>query len=923
MGALEDLGRQPTPATAPAATPNAPRSALEALGTTAPRSALEALDTEPRRETWSERAFKPETTFAQAYREQSAANVKELGHDLTQTFTPEFGPFSTLHTAWAALKTIGALGNLMATPVESAATAFVGVPFETVTGLKGAKEKIGTYASFAAQLYADPFSLASKAGAFTRSGQIGSAIEKGLSPTTRSAEARNVESLIRPNQAALVQQEQKNIAALEQFRKQADVLSRDQPTSLDFMRVMSGEAPKNPLPAALQPLAQELRRIIDMHTRLLQSLGYLPNAIADYWPRLWKDPTAATNRLQAWQAAQYAKAPLRGSRGRAGLMQRSIPTFEEGLQMGLEPVTYNPVEYALIRTSGMARWYWMTQIAKEMKAQPYTRFFRSDAEARAAGDFVRLNDDVFRVFLPPVSEQTRAGAKAALKASNTLTPAEQNLMMARSYGPHEMGGYYAPADAARVFNNFVSKSALEGPVYNVLRYGGNAFNMAQLGLSFFHPTMVSLDASVSEVARLGGLAKRGELSQFGKAAPSLAPGIGPLYTAVRLTRIGKAVRDNYLGLSGAAPQYMQDAENLVRAGGRITMDNLYHADASGGFMKAIKGHYFMNEVAKTFREAPGQDPALKALTGTARMAARLVETSMEPIMQTFVPLMKQGLFSDLSRDWMAAHPNAGEQEIREGMQTIWDSVENRMGQMTYDNVFWTKTLKDLGFLFIRAVGWNLGTIREIGGGTADLLRSANRTLSRTSTLDKSLSLRAQYTIALPIVIGLNGALVNYMFTGKGPETLYDYFFPRTGRMIPGTNTPERVSIPSYMKDWFSVMSDPGKTILNKLHPLWELGQEFYNNRYYYGGIIRDPKHGNPVVQSLEWMGRSIMPFSWRGIEREWKEGTRDPVPFIMSMFGFVPAATTITDPSKSERYQEMQDEKAWRTLKRQEKKGMM
>lgn len=911
------LGRRTPPANAPAATPD-----IVPLR----RPATAGPDIVPlgaqRPQTWSERAFAPVTSFPETYRRQSTENIHALGHALTDVFSPH----GTLGEAWAALKLLGALGTEAATPVESAATSFIGVPFESITGLKGAKEKIGEYASFAAQLYADPFSLASKVGAAGRAGQIGKATERIFSPTTASREAKAVESIIRPNQAALIQQEQKNIEALDRFRQTADTIARDQPLSLDFMRVMSGETPRNPLPAALQPLAQELRRILDEHTARLQSLGYLPNAIADYWPRLWKDPAAATNRLNAWEAAQYAKAPIRGGRGRAGLMQRTIPTFEEGLQMGLEPVTYNPVDLAMIRLGGMNKWYWGTRLAKELKAQPYVKFFRNDAEARAAGDFVRLDDPVFRAILPPISEDARAAAKAHLRTSNTLSPAEQNLLMAHTYGPHEMGGYYAPADAARVFNNFVSQgihATIASKPYDLLRYGGNAFNMAQLGLSFFHPTMVSLDSTVSEVARLAGLAKRGEWSRFAKAAPSLVPGIGPLYTAQRLYRIGKEVRNNYLGLSGAAPQYMQDAENLIRAGGRIGMDAFYHADPSGGFFRSIKGGYFRNEVARTFREAPGKDPAIKAMAGTARMAARLIETSMEPIMQTFVPLMKQGLFSDLSRDWLAAHPNAGEEELRQGMQTVWDSVENRLGQMTYDNVFWNKTLKDLGFLTVRAVGWNLGTVRELGGGTADLLRAANRTLSRTSTADRSLSLRAQYAIALPIVIAMQGALINYMLTGQGPQSLYDYYFPRTGRMIPGTNTPERVSIPSYMKDWFSFAADPVKTVLNKLHPLWELMGEQISNRYYYGGIIRDPKHGNPVVQELEWLGRSIMPFSWRGVEREWKEGTRDPIPFIMSMFGFVPAATTITDPSKSERYQQYQDEKAWRTLKRQEKKGVM
>ena len=44
-----------------------------------------------------------------------------------------------------------------------------------------------------------------------------------------------------------------------------------------------------------------------------------------------------------------------------------------------------------------------------------------------------------------------------------------------------------------------------------------------------------------------------------------------------------------------------------------------------------------------------------------------------------------------------------------------DSVDNCMGQLVYDNQFWDRTAKDLAMLTVRSVGWNLGTLREVGG----------------------------------------------------------------------------------------------------------------------------------------------------------------------------------------------------------------
>jgi hypothetical protein len=48
-----------------------------------------------------------------------------------------------------------------------------------------------------------------------------------------------------------------------------------------------------------------------------------------------------------------------------------------------------------------------------------------------------------------------------------------------------------------------------------------------------------------------------------------------------------------------------------------------------------------------------------------------------------------------------------------------DATEDRMGQMTYDNLFYNKMLKDVALLGFRAYGWQLGKYRHLYGGAAD------------------------------------------------------------------------------------------------------------------------------------------------------------------------------------------------------------
>ena len=66
------------------------------------------------------------------------------------------------------------------------------------------------------------------------------------------------------------------------------------------------------------------------------------------------------------------------------------------------------------------------------------------------------------------------------------------------------------------------------------------------------------------------------------------------------------------------------------------------------------------------------------------------------------------------------------------MQRIWNSVDNRMGEMVYDNLMWSKTQKDVAFMLMRSAGWNIGTIRELGGAAVDAARAGGGRMEATN-----------------------------------------------------------------------------------------------------------------------------------------------------------------------------------------------
>ena len=79
-----------------------------------------------------------------------------------------------------------------------------------------------------------------------------------------------------------------------------------------------------------------------------------------------------------------------------------------------------------------------------------------------------------------------------------------------------------------------------------------------------------------------------------------------------------------------------------------------------------------------------------------------------------------------------------------------------MGQLVYDNLFWNKTFKDLMMSGQRSVGWNLGIVRGAAGGAEDIASMAKATL--TPGEHGVLTNRAAYLFALPVTVGLYGAI---------------------------------------------------------------------------------------------------------------------------------------------------------------------
>ncbi len=182
------------------------------------------------------------------------------------------------------------------------------------------------------------------------------------------------------------------------------------------------------------------------------------------------------------------------------------------------------------------------------------------------------------------------------------------------------------------------------------------------------------------------------------------------------------------------------------------------------------------------------------------------------------------------------------------------------------------------------MGWNLGDIREMGGGAIDLGKGAGR---KAMGRDFDLSPRASYLLALPLLIGIYGAVVTYLLTGRMPEELRDYYYPPDGQG-------GRVSMPSYIKEIVSVVHDPVVWAKAKIHPLLTLIADMLSNKDYFGRPIANPD--DPIVERAldraKHVATAFEPISVQGLERNAGEPLKQQVlPFI----GFPRAPKYIDD----------------------------
>ena len=71
-----------------------------------------------------------------------------------------------------------------------------------------------------------------------------------------------------------------------------------------------------------------------------------------------------------------------------------------------------------------------------------------------------------------------------------------------------------------------------------------------------------------------------------------------------------------------------------------------------------------------------------------RLPMLIIEGLQKPILEWYVPKLKLAGFHNGLHDWLQAHPDATEEQKTTYATKLWDTIDNGLGQLVYDNLFW-------------------------------------------------------------------------------------------------------------------------------------------------------------------------------------------------------------------------------------------
>jgi hypothetical protein len=558
--------------------------------------------------------------------------------------------------------------------------------------------------------------------------------------------------------------------------------------------------------------AEQYRKMFDDAFAMISAVKDVPY-IEDYFTHFWKDTAKAKEIF-----AGLKRKTLEGNK--SFLKERFYADYLEGIKAGLEPVTTNPAEIVILNMNNALRFSMAHKLFAEMRDNHLIKEFEA---GKVPEGFTKLDDRLF--------------------SKNFTT------------------NYYAPEQVALIINRYAEKGLFDrndpiGAVAKTVRRWNNFKNLVQLGFSPFHIVTTLIETNVNGVKE--GLQ---DLTTFRprlmlKGLLQIPYTLSQLRT-VNMIRKGLEIRKDY-----RSGNWTTDVDNLVKAGGRTGLSKMYALDSKYNIQKAW------------YSLATDKDISARNIGNLILHSASFVpELLGSPIFTHWVaPLKIAGHAESLAKE-LQRRPDMDAQELQKTSQRLWDAMDDSLGQVVYDNVWWKKSVKDLGFMAIRSLGWTGGTVKKIGKGVGGVADSFVKTKATPDGNEfeagrllkgQGLNPNTAWMISLFLTTGFLGGMMHRILSGQNPQELEDYYYPWDGTCNPD-GTKHRLVLPTYMKDIIGYSTHTTQTVGHKLSPAIQEAVELMQNKDFYGVQVYNPDDDafHKGMDMLKYELNTITPFAFR------------------------------------------------------------
>lgn len=427
--------------------------------------------------------------------------------------------------------------------------------------------------------------------------------------------------------------------------------------------------------------------------------------------------------------------------------------------------------------------------------------------------------------------------------------------------------YYVANDAYQILHNaFETKSlwsakGIGGDIFKSAMFLKNTAVSAALSLSLFHPIHVMtidnatamvratkelLNGTVGAVQFVKNMAKAGIYTELGKETGGQ---LGALF--------GGQPKGGYRLLK--AYQGKLDTAQLTAAD-RLSLNYM----TEGGMIPELSVQYRSGAISN-FKRALEDTVNQKSVIATGKATFYLPFAALQalsvPFFQIWIPSLKIASYLRDVHTAVKVDPSLVTDTAKRliTFRRLAKSVDNRYGEMAYNTLFWNKWVKDIGVASTLSLGWNLGFLREYGGGTIDLVRATAKLSDVPRKLKAGELDRAMFVTYYSVQALAYGGLMTYLLGGVVPTKLIDYVYPQVGKDPQNPESePERANTMFYPREFYSIgkhiqheglASGLTHAVANKAAPSISMVYEWSTGLNYYGQEIRDPN--GPFFKKLE------------------------------------------------------------------------